>query len=224
MILYLRGGLGNQMFIYGAFLTLENQGSNVKLNGSVGFIADKQYHRTLQLQFFFNVNCRLEYSLLELFFYKLLVKIGDGKKFINHNLDYYQSSRWLLPLREMTPYRRQKRTVVHLRLKDYNLSFTRSFDKLISSTMLELKNECYLVTDDYDLAKREFPLIASKAELFSSTEIEDFRFIAESSHVVLSDSSFSFTAAFIGPRKTIYYPALTNINLDEKADHKWIKL
>jgi hypothetical protein len=81
----------------------------------------------------------------------------------------------------------------------------------------------YFITDDEIQFKINMPKLYKKGMCINLSEIQAFHFIAESSEVILSDSSFSFCAAYLGPQKNITYKFLTNIINNGNNKHQWVK-
>ena len=88
----------------------------------------------------------------------------------------------------------------------------------------ESKLPVFFISDDKKKIKTDMPKLYKMGKLLLLNELDSFNFIAQSSNVILSDSSFSFTASYLGPKKTIYFKRFTNILNNGTNNHKWIKL
>ena len=107
---------------------------------------------------------------------------------------------------------------------DYSLKFEKGFERFIERKIDLYKCEKFVVTDDYEAFCHLFPNLCNSLSHYKSDSIDEWLFIAESKVVLISDSSFSFTAAYLGSDKTIYYPVLTNIKIDDKGSHLWKRI
>lgn len=221
MIFVLRGGLGNQLFILGE--SLSNQNSCIE--DKTGFIIDTRYKRELEIFKLYPAliyrKCKLEIppGLL-----RMLIRFFDNGIVYPFNLGYHQRSSSLRSLKDLINFRKFDRVVIHMRLTDYSLSYSKDAEKYIKDILNTYASDKYVVTDDYHAFVKTFPLLADALKHYSSSSVEDWRFIAESKVAIISDSSFSFTSAFLGCDKEIYHPELTNISIDFRGDHVWKEL
>jgi hypothetical protein len=222
VILLLRGGLGNQLFIYGKYKSLEKLGKVAFIDDIFGFKYDKIFMRVNMLKFF-----QLDYKRLGIkldFFWKFLGKINDNISILFFTNEYFQESRFLdsfnLNISNIYP-----RICIHIRLKEYSLILTEQQYLDMLKHVID-KNKIlpiYFITDDPGHFKLKMPILYERGACINLNEIQAFTFIAESSQVILSDSSFSFCAAYLGPIKNITYNRLTNIINNGKNNHKWVK-
>jgi hypothetical protein len=221
-ILLLRGGLGNQLFIYGKYMIEKKCNKNIFIDDVFGFKYDKTFMRVNMLNSFQLNYKRIGFKLD--FFWKLLGKINDDISILFFTNEYFQESRFLdsfnLNISNIYP-----RICIHIRLKEYSLILT-------EQQYLEMLNHVidnnkilpiYFVTDDPGQFKLKMPILYERGACINLNEIQAFTFIAESNQVILSDSSFSFCAAYLGPIKNITYSRLTNIINNGKNNHKWVK-
>ena len=130
----------------------------------------------------------------------------------------------LVPLSRMYKVNCINRMTVHLRFLDYNLSYNREFEKALIGIVSNYSGSRYLITDDLNLAQEIFPNLCKDLVFVNDSSINSWKFIACSSDVITSDSSFSLTAAFLGCKKNIYHPSFTNIIVDEILDHSWMEI
>ena len=222
VILLLRGGLGNQLFIYGKYKNLEKLGKVAFIDDIFGFKSDKIFMRANMLNHF-----SLEYKAVFFkcdIFWKLLSSLNDNISIGFFSNRYYQESIFLdnisLNFTNIFP-----RICIHIRLKDYSLCIQEHIYLTMLSSVIDKnqKHPVYFITDDEIQFKSTMPVLYKKGICINLSEIQAFSFIAESSEVILSDSSFSFCAAYLGPPKNITYKQLTNILNNGKNEHQWIK-
>ena len=222
IVLLLRGGLGNQLFIYGKYKSLEKLGRIVFIDDFFGFKTDKLFKRVNMLKHF-----SLDYKNVILkcdIFWKLLSLVNDNITICCFSNRYFQESIFLdkisLNISKIYP-----RICIHIRLKDYSLCIQENIYLIMLKSVID-KNEnypVYFITDDEVQFKLNMPNLYQKGICLNLGEIKAFYFIAESSEVILSDSSFSFCAAYLGPPKNITYKILTNIINNGNNKHQWVK-
>jgi len=222
VILLLRGGLGNQLFIYGKYKSLEKLGKVAFIDDIFGFKSDKLFKRINMLN-----HLSLEYKNIFFkcdIFWKLLSLINDNTTIGIFSNKYFQESIFLdnvsLKFTNIFP-----RICVHIRLKNYSLCIQEHIYLTMLSSVID-KNQnypVYFITDDEIQFKSTMPVLYDKGICINLSEIQAFSFIAESCEVILSDSSFSFCAAYLGPPKKITYKQLTNILNNGKNEHQWVK-
>lgn len=106
---------------------------------------------------------------------------------------------------------------IHCRLGDYlewgsdtlggkNLSLPVSYYR---NSLKRIKNledyKIIVVTDDIENIKNKFDFISDKM-IVSSSEIIDFQILQNSNKIIISNSSFSWWAAYLGKSKKVYAP------------------
>ncbi len=223
-ILLLRGGLGNQLFIYGAYNFLKKKyPKHTYIDDVSGFLNDivyKRKNKLPELGFSYKKigkNIRIIWRILALF--------KDDTSFLFFCNRYYQEAFYLDNIK-MQLSENLSRICVHIRIKNYPLMLLESeYIELIDYAKKKFQHLTIIfLTDDESLFKKEMPVLSALGECLDLDEIEAFYFMAQSSHVIISDSSFSFSSAYIGKEKVILYKRLTNIIVNGSKQHQWIKL
>jgi hypothetical protein len=223
-VFLLRGGLGNQLFIYGAYSDSKNKHLGFSyLDDKYGFQSDSVYKRKNKL-----LELGLQYKKTRIdfrFIWRLIALFKDDTTFFCFSNKYYQQSIYLDNIK-MNFSDNISRLCIHIRIKDYSLKLKENeYKELIEY----VKNKYPLLpivflTDDESLFRKEMSDLFSQGECLNLNEIEAFYFMAESSHIIISDSSFSFASAYLGKNKVIIYRRLTNIIINGDKQHQWIKL
>lgn len=221
-ILLLRGGLGNQLFIYGAYQYYSKINVKVRIDDYYGFKNDILYNRQNSLLKFNLPYIRTCINLN--FIWPILNFIKDNTSYLFFSNEYFQDSKYLDHIKiSFSPI--VDRICVHIRLKDYSLKLDENiYLEMLDFVCKENSNiPVFFITDDEEYFSLNMKILYSKGDCKSLSEIDSFHFIAESSHVILSDSSFSFGAAYLGDNKCIVYHRLSNIINSGSKKHKWIR-
>jgi hypothetical protein len=222
-ILLLRGGMGNQLFIYGAYNFFKNKDKYVFLDDVYSFQNDFIFKRT---------NCirrlKLKYNRLDFnigLTWKLLGLLGDNISFLYFSNEYYQEAKYLDNI-NFSFSNTTERICIHIRLKDYTLKLNENeYIDMLNFVIKKKSNlQVFFISDDEFQFKSKMPNLYARGFFLNLSDIDCFNFIAESSEVILSDSSFSFCAAYLGNAKNIYFKRLTNIINNGNKPHKWINL
>ena len=102
--------------------------------------------------------------------------------------------------------------VVHIRLGDYNTAGIVTEKNLYLNCINKIKySKCYIVTDDPNNSfLDEFKSIG--CIIRKNNELEDFIFLKNAKKIIISKSTFSWTAAYISDADEIYFPI---------SDNKW---
>jgi hypothetical protein len=190
-----------------------------------GFSVDGRYKRSFEVHKVFpDITYRKSMIRIPKLLMRILLRFYDGGKINPFNLGYFQNSSSLTSLRNLRNYDLYDRLVVHVRLTDYSLKFSKDIEIDLERKIHLHNYEKYVVTDDYEAFCQLFPHLSELLIHFNANSIDEWLFIAESKVVFISDSSFSFTSAYLGNDKTIYYPSLTHIKIDDKGNHKWERI
>lgn len=103
--------------------------------------------------------------------------------------------------------------VVHIRLGDYKDIGNNylGFDYYYSTIKSETYDKCYIVTDEpthEDIKKLE----SLGCEIVSRSTMEDYYFLRNAKKLVISHSTFSWWAAYLGEAHTIHFPIHNGLN------------
>ena len=224
-IYLLRGGLGNQLFIYSHYLKNLKLGKDVRIEDKVGFELDYRYRRKNVLDIldlpYLTSRSRIPYL------WRILLKFKDDELTFGFDTRYHQKTSNLDHLREkIFTGVVKKRIAVHVRLADYDDMKLNEEDYIRMLTTIQGKEKkpvCILSDRPKEVQKKMRKLL-SLGKIINLNVLDTFKFISESSDVIVSDSSFSLSASYLGPKKNIYYQNLSNIEIDSEADHQIIKL
>ncbi len=101
--------------------------------------------------------------------------------------------------------------VVHIRLGDYkNIGKNYlGFDYYYNTIKSESFDNCYIVTDEpthEDIKKLE----SEGCKIISNSALEDYYFLRNAKKLVISHSTFSWWAAYLGDAHTIHFPVYSN--------------
>lgn len=221
MILLLRGGLGNQFFIYGAYKYFSSLNYRVKIDDSYGFKNDYRFNRKNQL-FIYNLKYkRVKYDISLI--WRIINRFKVNSNHIGFSNCYFQESKFLDYVDiDFSP--NVDRICIHVRIKDYPLKLeeTDYIQMVEKSIALYPRHPIYIITDDKNYLKLNMTVLSVYGQCLELSIQDSFNFIAESAVTILSDSSFSFCSAYLGREKVIIFSRFTNILNNGLKQHKWI--
>jgi len=221
LILLLRGGLGNQLFIYGAYQYFLSLNYSVAIDDSYGFENDYRYKRK-NLLFIFNLKYkRIQFDISLI--WRIIDRFKVNSNYLGFSNNYFQESKYLDFIDiDFSP--NVDRICIHVRIKDYSLKIEETnYVKMIEKSLSLYPNyPIYFITDDVNYLKNNMRLLSEYGQFLELSELDSFKFIAESAVTILSDSSFSFCSAYLGREKVIIFERFTNILTNGKKQHKWI--
>jgi len=221
MILLLRGGLGNQLFIYGAYKYFSSLNYSVKIDDTYGFKNDYRYKRKNQL-FFYNLKYKKIKNDISLI-WRIINRFKVSSNYLGFSNCYFQESKYLDYV-DIDFSRNVDRICIHVRIKDYPLKLEETDYIIMVRNGVELfpNYPIYIITDDLKYLKKNMRVLSAIGQCMELSEHDSFNFIAESSVTILSDSSFSFCSAYLGMQKVIIFKRFTNIINNGLKQHKWI--
>lgn len=229
IFLYLRGGLGNQLFqlALGNILA-QSLGRKLSVGGKVDLISAESYPRTPAIKGL-DLN-RCEVLSDHVIYRDQLIKAQKHHKTLVldgwfQRYSYYaQHKAGIINLFRDSLFNRveggnESELVFHIRTTNYRRPNVRarymmplSINYFRSAFQSRTWQKAYIVTDD-----REDELVLAvqaltNAEIISNNQIDDFNFIRNSKNIVLSTSTFSWWAAWLSNANTIYLPRKGNWN------------
>jgi len=245
-IVDIKGGLGNQLFTISFAQYLKNNDYKVFVDTSF-YNSSHDYPRELYIDIekfgFRKINFKSDkiFKLIKTRYDEVENLTNLDTKIFNRFKGYYQDTafldkEYLKDKLSLQNKKNEESVMVHLRRGDY-IGLNEELKLEYYSTAikkLEKKlgsREITIFTDDHSLKLEDFNNF-NVTKLFNDKNedvLETFKIMTQFQNFIISNSTFSFLAAFIGQEKssTIYYPYpwMRNSNVQIKnIPKKWIQL
>lgn len=245
-IVDIKGGLGNQIFIISFANYLKNNGFNVLVDTSF-YKSSHDFQRDLLIDI--NEFGFKEISLKHNRIFKITNSLfeeihnleGIKLKFFNKFTGYYQNTSFIdksfLEQKLSLPKTKiQNSVMIHIRRSDYvelneelKIKYYKSALKKIENKLINC--EINIFSDDSKLNIKDFKNF-NVSKIFNNLDddpLEIFKEMTRHQNFIISNSTYSFLAAFLGQEKnsTIYYPYpwMRNSNFQIKNfPKKWTQL
>jgi len=214
------GGMGNNMFQYALGriiadnknynLLVSNEGQLSRFFKNAVNITDRQHFNDPQLQIGYDTDVGpqnyIERRVTD-FTGRIFVKgFFQKQKFFNAYKD--QIKKWFETDVELQKEPETDAIVLHVRLGDYlGLGWQLDPNIFIDILRKEKYSKYYIVTDDPNNGAIHHILQSvNGGEVVSTDTITDFEFLRKSSKLVISHSSYSWWASFLGNAKKVIVP------------------